>query len=63
MFDNMHDQPHTQHTTNPVPFLYIGRPAHIRAGGALKDIAPSLLAMMGLDKPAEMSGESLIDFQ
>nr|WP_294867196.1 2,3-bisphosphoglycerate-independent phosphoglycerate mutase [uncultured Pseudogulbenkiania sp.] len=63
MFDNMHDQPHTQHTTNPVPFLYIGRPARIRAGGALKDIAPSLLAMMGLGKPAEMSGESLIDFQ
>ncbi|WP_024303879.1 2,3-bisphosphoglycerate-independent phosphoglycerate mutase [Pseudogulbenkiania sp. MAI-1] len=63
MFDNMNDQPHTQHTTNPVPFLYVGRPARIRAGGALKDIAPSLLAMMGLGKPAEMSGESLIDFQ
>ncbi|TDR81579.1 phosphoglycerate mutase [Paludibacterium purpuratum] len=63
MYDAVNGQPHTQHTTNQVPFLYIGRAAHIRAGGALRDIAPSMLSIMGLDKPAEMTGESLIDFQ
>jgi len=63
MYDAANGQPHTQHTTNQVPFLYVGRAAHIREGGALRDIAPTLLTMMGLDKPAEMTGESLIDFQ
>lgn len=63
MYDSEHHQPHTQHTTNQVPFLYIGRPAKIRAGGSLRDISPSLLAMMGLEQPAEMTGQSLIDFQ
>ncbi|BEV73567.1 2,3-bisphosphoglycerate-independent phosphoglycerate mutase [Paludibacterium sp. THUN1379] len=63
MYDEINQQPHTQHTTNLVPFLYIGRHARIRQGGALKDIAPSMLAVMGIDKPAEMTGESLIDFQ
>jgi len=43
-----------------VPFLYIGRKATIRQGGALRDIAPSILDVMGLGKPAEMTGESLI---
>lgn len=63
MFDEANNQPHTQHTLNRVPFLYIGRQATIRDGGALRDIAPSLLAMMGLPKPDEMTGNSLIDFQ
>ena len=63
MFDTEHQQPHTQHTLSPVPFLYVGRPARIRPHGSLCDIAPSLLAMMGLEKPAEMSGQSLIEFQ
>jgi 2,3-bisphosphoglycerate-independent phosphoglycerate mutase len=63
MYDAVNKQPHTQHTTNRVPFLYIGRKAEIRAGGALRDIAPSLLAMMGLGQPDEMTGKSLIDFQ
>ncbi len=62
MFDAASGQAHTQHTTDPVPFLYVGRPARIKAGGALKDIAPSLLAMLGLPAPAEMGGESLIEF-
>ncbi len=63
MFDHQHEQVHTQHTTNPVPFLYVGRDASITPGGALKDIAPTLLAMLGLPKPAEMTGESLINFK
>ena len=60
MFDEANGQAHTQHTTNPVPFLYIGETAQIKAGGALKDIAPTLLSMLGLKQPLEMSGESLI---
>ncbi|GLR14388.1 2,3-bisphosphoglycerate-independent phosphoglycerate mutase [Chitinimonas prasina] len=64
MWDKGSGQPHTQHTTDLVPFLYIGRPATLAPGneGALKDIAPSLLAMMGLPQPAEMTGHSLIRF-
>jgi 2,3-bisphosphoglycerate-independent phosphoglycerate mutase len=62
----MHDpstgQPHTAHTLNLVPCLYIGRPATVRSGGALQDIAPTLLAMMGLPQPAEMTGRSLVNF-
>lgn len=63
MYDSENQQPHTQHTLNQVPFLYVGRQAHIRQGGALRDIAPSMLAIMGLSKPVEMTGESLIEFQ
>ena len=63
MFDHAHHQAHTQHTTQPVPFIYVGRPANIQAGGALKDIAPSMLAMLGIAAPAEMTGHSLIEFK
>jgi 2,3-bisphosphoglycerate-independent phosphoglycerate mutase len=63
MHDAAHDQPHTQHTLNRVPFIYVGRKASIRSGGSLRDIAPSLLTMMGLGKPAEMTGQSLIEFK
>jgi 2,3-bisphosphoglycerate-independent phosphoglycerate mutase len=63
----MHDpattQPHTAHTLNVVPFVYVGRPATIAPGGALQDVAPTLLAMLGLPQPAEMTGRSLIQFQ
>lgn len=63
MFDYKSQQPHTQHTTNLVPCIYIGREASILEGGALKDVAPSLLAMMGLPQPQEMTGHSLIAFK
>ncbi|MCP2040422.1 2,3-bisphosphoglycerate-independent phosphoglycerate mutase [Neisseria sp. HSC-16F19] len=63
MYDAASGQVHTQHTTEPVPFLYIGRPADIAPGGALKDIAPTLLAMLGLTPPPEMGGENLIRWQ
>jgi 2,3-bisphosphoglycerate-independent phosphoglycerate mutase len=53
-------QPHTAHTLNLVPCVYVGRPATLRDGGALRDLAPSLLAMMGLPQPEEMTGSSLI---
>ena len=63
MLDRDTAQAHTAHTLNTVPFLYIGRPATLTNDGALKDIAPSLLTMMGLPQPAEMTGHSLIQLQ
>ncbi|MDR2874417.1 MAG: 2,3-bisphosphoglycerate-independent phosphoglycerate mutase [Methylobacillus sp.] len=62
MEDHAHHQPHTQHTTNLVPFLYIGRPAHLAHTGALSDVAPTLLHMMGVPQPAEMTGHPLVEF-
>lgn len=63
MFDETTGQPHTAHTLNPVPVIYAGRPATIAAGGALQDIAPTLLAMLGLPQPPEMTGRSLVSFR
>ncbi|MBI3222244.1 MAG: 2,3-bisphosphoglycerate-independent phosphoglycerate mutase [Nitrosomonadales bacterium] len=63
MMDHETHQAHTAHTMNPVPFLYIGRKAKLADTGALRDIAPSLLALMGLPQPAEMTGHSLIQIQ
>lgn len=62
MFDPGSNQAHTQHTTNLVPLLYIGRPAQLANTGALSDIAPTLLALMGVPQPAEMSGNNLVKF-
>ena len=53
-------QPHTAHTSNPVPLVYVGRPATMADSGALSDIAPTMLYLMGVDKPTEMGGDSLI---
>ncbi|MDO8706283.1 MAG: 2,3-bisphosphoglycerate-independent phosphoglycerate mutase [Sulfuricaulis sp.] len=61
MFDFETGQPHTAHTTNPVPFLYIGRPATLAPSGALEDIAPTMLYLLGLPKPTEMTGRPLIE--
>jgi 2,3-bisphosphoglycerate-independent phosphoglycerate mutase len=63
MVDTESNQAHTAHTLNVVPFLYIGRPARMTEGGSLQDVAPTLLAMMGLAQPAEMTGKTLIAFQ
>lgn len=52
--------PFTPHTTNPVPFCVVGYPCELREGGRLADIAPSMLKVLGLPKPTEMDGESLI---
>ncbi|MCS6995851.1 MAG: 2,3-bisphosphoglycerate-independent phosphoglycerate mutase [Casimicrobiaceae bacterium] len=62
MFDAEAGQPHTQHTTDRVPFLYVGRRTQVRVrdGGALRDVAPTLLELMGLEKPASMTGQSLL---
>lgn len=52
--------PFTAHTTNPVPFIVAGLDCKLREGGKLADIAPTMLQVLGLAKPAEMDGESLI---
>lgn len=64
MYDETTQQAHTAHTSDPVPFIYIGRPATIAyTDGTLADIAPTLLSLMGIPKPTEMSGRSLIKFK
>ena len=61
MRDPATGQPHTAHTVGPVPLVYVGsRAATLRAGGALRDVAPTLLALLGLPQPADMSGQSLL---
>ena len=53
-------QPHTAHTTNLVPLIYIGRKLQLANQGVLSDVAPTMLELMGLPQPTEMSGHSLI---
>ena len=53
-------EPFTAHTTNPVPFCVINHPCQLREGGRLADIAPTMLKVLGLPQPAEMTGESII---
>ena len=61
MIDPVTGGPHTYHTTNPVPLIYIGEPRGIglRTGGSLRDISPTILSCLGLQKPAQMSGDDL----
>jgi 2,3-bisphosphoglycerate-independent phosphoglycerate mutase len=61
MIDPVTGGPHTYHTTNPVPFIYIGEPQGItlRTGGSLRDISPTILSCLGLKKPEQMSGDDL----
>jgi 2,3-bisphosphoglycerate-independent phosphoglycerate mutase len=58
--DPVTGQPHTAHTLNLVPFVYVGRRATLAPRGALQDIAPTMLALMGIPQPAEMTGHSLV---
>jgi 2,3-bisphosphoglycerate-independent phosphoglycerate mutase len=62
MIDPATGGPHTAHTTNPVPFLIVGDGAGtktLRAGGSLRDVGPTILNMLGIEKPAEMTGRDL----
>ena len=60
MVDPDTHQPHTAHTTNPVPLLYFGGSGTLSNGGNLADIAPTLLSIMGVEQPREMTGRSLL---
>lgn len=62
MLDYDSHQAHTQHTTERVPFIYVGKRAleMTSDGGVLCDVAPTMLALMGLEQPDEMTGQSLI---
>jgi 2,3-bisphosphoglycerate-independent phosphoglycerate mutase len=60
MVDPETGKPHTAHTTNPVPLMLVGGQAAALADGRLADIAPTLLALLGLPQPPEMTGRSLL---
>ncbi|CAI8918463.1 2,3-bisphosphoglycerate-independent phosphoglycerate mutase [Pseudomonas sp. IT-347P] len=61
MADEETHQAHTAHTTEPVPFIYVGkRDLKVREGGVLADVAPTMLMLLGLEKPAEMTGTSIL---
>ena len=60
MIDYKTGEPQTAHTTNPVPFILVGMENAKLREGRLADLAPTMLAIMGLEKPQEMTGESLI---
>ncbi len=61
MTDPLSGQVHTAHTTNPVPLVYYGRRARILEGGALRDLAPTMLYLLGMTPPVEMTGHSLLE--
>ena len=62
MVDPVTGGPHTAHTLSPVPVILVGGPigATLRDGGRLADLAPTLLALMGVPQPTEMTGKSLL---
>ncbi len=64
MFDPATNQPHTAHTTNPVPLILFDaqkRFGTLRGGGALENVAPTVLDLLGIEKPLEMTAQSLLD--
>ena len=60
MHDDTTGQPHTAHTTDPVPFIVVGERVKLRDGGCLADVAPTMLQLLGIAQPKEMTGTSLI---
>jgi 2,3-bisphosphoglycerate-independent phosphoglycerate mutase len=61
MIDEATGGPHTAHTCNPVPFVFVndGNGAPLRRGGALRDVGPTILTLLGAEKPLEMTGVDL----
>ena len=62
MVDPVTGGPHTYHTTNPVPFIVVaenGKQFNLKSGGSLRDISPTILGMLGLPEPKEMTGTDL----
>jgi 2,3-bisphosphoglycerate-independent phosphoglycerate mutase len=60
MEDMATGQPHTAHTTDPVPFIFVGNTVKLKNGGLLADVAPTVLHLLNIEQPAEMTGRSLI---
>ncbi len=63
MIDPVSGGPHTAHTTNPVPFILateMGKGLRLRNGGSLRDISPTVLDLLRLQQPKDMTGESLV---
>ena len=60
MWDDEHNTPHTAHTTNPVNLIYVSKDAKPLHDGGLADIAPTMLKILGLAQPAEMTGKALV---
>jgi 2,3-bisphosphoglycerate-independent phosphoglycerate mutase len=61
MIDTENHQPYTAHTTNLVPFIYLGRKAKVtQNSGKLTDIAPTMLYLLGIEEPKEMTGKCLL---
>ena len=62
MHDPEENQPHTAHTTNPVPLILINPPRWVAnvGDGKLSDLAPTVLALLGIDQPQDMTGRSLL---
>lgn len=63
MYDELHEQAHTAHTCEPVPLVYVGANENLSfhsSQGTLADVAPTILELMGLKKPEEMTGKSLL---
>jgi 2,3-bisphosphoglycerate-independent phosphoglycerate mutase len=66
MIDPATGGPHTAHTTNPVPFIVVVEDAKqytLKPNGSLRDISPTMLAMLGVDEPKEMTGNDLRAFK
>lgn len=64
LIDPVSGGPHTAHTTNPVPMILVseaGQRATLRQGGSLRDISPTMLGLLGLEQPAQMTGERLAE--
>ena len=62
MQDPKSGQPHTAHTHNPVPLVYVGLPAVLAEHGSLCDLSPTMLKLLGLDQPPEMEGHPLVNY-
>jgi 2,3-bisphosphoglycerate-independent phosphoglycerate mutase len=53
--------PHTAHTTNPVPLIVTAKDLQLSEGGEIADLAPSVLALLGIERPAEMTGNPICE--